>query len=169
MMKIGLKNRSQSFKWYFFSILLVSLQLVSCSEKKLVTPDEAERQLIFNHGGGFAGKYKTFYLLENGQLFKGKDLYGSSNAMKSLPKNITEQIFSNYDVLGLGEKQMTSYGNFNYTLIYKDAKGEKKSVWEKNQGNTESLQLFYQNVMQKIKVNNGDSTKGGKKPKFDIQ
>lgn len=156
-------------KIYFFTFIILALQFTSCSEKQLVSPEDSPRQLIFNHGGGFAGTYTTYYLLENGQVFKGNELYGSSSPIKNLPKNITDQVFKNYDILRLGENEITSYGNFNYTIIYKDEDGEKKSVWEKNQKGSESHQLFYKSVMGKIKRNNGDYSDQRKEQKFEIQ
>jgi len=130
----------------------------SCGSQKEVTFKEFEgRKLVLSHGGGFTGKYNTYYLLENGQLYKGSgDLSGSSSKVKSLEKYAAKQIFSNYDVLGLKDIKVQAYGNLNYSVTMLDDEGKHYIKWDKGQEGSEKLQLFYRSVMNVISLNNSD-------------
>jgi len=128
----------------------------SCKTKKVVSPNEYDgNQLILNHGGGFAGTYKCYYLLDNGQLFKRSNEFEEAVPVKSLKNDVVDQIFSNYETLGIDNEKMETYGNLNYSIsmISKDGK-EHKLNWEKNQKGAEKLQLFYKNIMNHIRLNN---------------
>jgi predicted glutamine amidotransferase len=60
----------------YFAIVL-SLALSSCSKK--YKPDNLpSKRIIFGVGGGFTGKQNAYLLLENGQIFKQKDLEGKA-------------------------------------------------------------------------------------------
>ncbi len=143
--------------------ILVVFLLPSCGSKKYVTPEEAEgKQLILSHGGGFTGKYKTYYLLENGQLFKNAQGVGGTYGVENFEKKIVKQIFSNYITLGLENMDVKTYGNLTYSITMKDKDKEHKLQWEKGQKGTEALQLFYRNIMNLIKISNDDS--GNNKP-----
>lgn len=150
-------------KYFGVVFLLTCLLVSSCKSKEVLSPEEFEgSQLILSHGGGFAGTFKTYKLLENGQLFKSTNKMGNSALAKSLGSETTEQIFSNYKVLGLDKEKIESYGNLNYSIIYKKDGKEHKLVWEKGQKGTEKLQLFYRNIMNQIKLNNKDSDENSK-------
>jgi len=145
---------------YTLIFSLLTFLVCSCGSKKVVSPDASEgKQLILSHGGGFTGKYNTYYLLENGQLFKNSGTEGVNNEVKSLAKNATTQIFSNYNTLGLKDMKVTTYGNLLYTITMRDGDETHKISWEKGDKGSDILQLFYRNVMNQISLNNdSDST-----------
>lgn len=149
--------------WYIIALLIVSLS-TSCGTSKVVDPMMHEgRQVTLSHGGGFAGTYTTYTLLDNGQLFKVTA--DAHEEQAPLSKDVTDQIFSNYEVLGLGEDKVESYGNLNYSITMKSGKGEHKLIWEKGQADSDKLQLFYRNVMNNIKM----SRDGVKPSKSEIK
>jgi len=142
----------------YASVLILSFCLIaiSCKTKEVVSPDDYEGdKLILTHGGGFAGTYKTFCLLDNGQLFKSSKQFEATNPTKNLDKEITDQIFSNYKMLGLDVAENEAYGNLNYsiTMISKDG-SKHKLIWDKGQEGTEKFQLFYRNIMNQIRLTN---------------
>ena len=141
-------------------ILIFCFISFSCKTKKVTSPKAYEgKQLIFSHGGGFAGTYKTYYLLDNGQLFKNTNEFDKAQQTIGLSRDVTQQIFSNYEVMGLGDRKVESYGNLNYSITMIDDNGSKhKLVWEKGQKGAEKLQLYYKNVMSQIQKNNKKET-----------
>lgn len=150
-------------------LLLAIFTYAGCGSKKAITPSDGQgKQLTLKHGGGFTGKYVTYILLENGQLFKGSETEGVNVSMKDMDKNITKQIFSNYDAMSLGDVENVTYGNLLYSITLKEGEDKHVVSWEKGQDNTDQLQLFYRNVMNQIKRNNGgvDPNKSGIKAKF---
>jgi hypothetical protein len=149
-------------KYTYVLVLCFCLATLSCKTNEVHTPDEFKgNKIILSHGGGFTGVYTTYCLLDNGQLFKNdKNLKNAKDTaaripIKSLKKATTEQIFSNYKVLGLGNEEVQSYGNLNYSITMVNDKGEEhKSIWGMDQKGAEKLQLFYNNIMNLIKLNN---------------
>lgn len=147
-------------KYMPFFFLIICLTVFSCQSTRVMSPQQYEGQrLILSHGGGFAGTYKTYHLLDNGQVFRRTSEFDTLETVKDLPRRQAEQIFSNYKVLGFGSEKVQSYGNLNYsiTMISKDGH-EHKLIWEKNQNGAEKLQLFYTNVMNQIKLNRAEET-----------
>ena len=141
----------------FAGVLVLCLCLItfSCKTNEVIAPEDFEgSRLILSHGGGFAGTYTIYCLLENGQLFKNSKDFEARNPVRGLEKTTTEQIFSNYEVLGLGKEKVQSYGNLNYSITMINEKGEEhKLIWGKDQKGAEKLQLFYNNIMNQIRRN----------------
>ena len=142
----------------WIQFLTFTFLIFSCGTNQVISPKNFKgSRIIFSHGGGFAGTYKSYCLLENGQLFKGNKQYEAEQETKSLDKNVTKQIFSNYEVLGFGEQKVESYGNLNYAIMMINEDGEQhKLIWGKDQKGAEQLQLFYNNMMNQIRLNTTD-------------
>jgi len=158
-------NNLMSMKNFVIIILFFTLIIFSCKTKEVVSPNEHEgSRLVLKHGGGFTGAYKTYYLLDNGQLFKKSSEFEKMASLKSLSQETVDQIFSNYEILGIGNEKLESYGNLNYeiTMINKDGE-EHKSIWEKGQKGAEKHQLYYRNIMNQIRLNNIDENEGADK------
>ena len=144
---------------YTMIFTMLSLIFCSCGSKKVVSPDAAEgKQLILSHGGGFTGNYNTYFLLENGQLFKSTETQGVNTSVNALSKDVTDQIFANYDALGLADAKVKNYGNLLYSITMKEGEKSHKISWEKGDNGSEKLQLFYRNVMNQIALNNASDT-----------
>ncbi len=139
-------------------ILFICFLTFSCKTKEVISPNEYEgNRVLLSYGGGFTGKYKSYCLLDNGQLFKGSKQFEATSPIKGLEREITEQLFSNYDILGLGNEKGVSYSNMNYSIIMFNKDGKvHKLIWEKGQKGTGKLQLFYENIMNQIRLNNID-------------
>jgi len=136
------------------------MSMLACKSNKVESPQDSKgKTLILTHGGGFTGKFSTYYLLENGQLWKGSKTEGIKDKQKSLPQDVADQIFSNYDVLKIADMEVVTYGNLLYTITMEDGNNTNKVSWEKGDEGSEILQLFFRNVMNQIKMNNDDSYK----------
>ena len=148
-----LLNKNHMNKLLF--VFALSIFAFACKSNKVESPQESiGKKLTLSHGGGFTGKYNTYCLLENGQLFKASETEGVMDKQKSLPQDITDQIFSNYDVLGLADMKVQTYGNLLYSIIMDEGDNINKISWEKGDKGSEPLQLFFRNVMNQIKKNN---------------
>ena len=133
----------------------LSIFAFACKSNKVESPQESiGKKLTLSHGGGFTGIYNTYCLLENGQLFKASKTQGVMDKQKSLPQDITDQIFSNYDMLGLADMKVQTYGNLLYSITMEEGDNKNKISWEKGDKDSETLQLFFRNVMNQIKMNN---------------
>lgn len=140
-------------KLLFF--LVLSVMTIACKSNKVESPAESTgKKLLLSHGGGFTGKFNSYTILENGQLFKASETKGVMDKQKSLPQNVVDQIFSNYEVLDLANMEVKTYGNLLYSVTMYDNGTEKKISWEKGDKGSETMQLFFRNVMNQIKMNN---------------
>ncbi|MDF1695577.1 MAG: hypothetical protein P1U56_07080 [Saprospiraceae bacterium] len=139
----------------FFIFILLMVCVLSCKTSEVTSPSEyIGQRLNMKHGGGFAGTYTSYHLLDNGQLFKASKSLDSIFGVKRMDKKIAKQIFSNYDVLGLKDQKMETYGNLTYYIEHVDKEGMKhKLTWEKGQEGAEQMQMFYDNVMSHIRKN----------------
>lgn len=158
-----LDNTQTTNMKYTLIFSIITFLICSCGSKKVVSPDEAVgKQLILSHGGGFTGKYNTYFLLENGQLFKNSGTAGVNNSVKSLSNDVVTQIFSNYTLLGLDKVEVETYGNLLYSITMKEGDKSHRVSWEKGDKGSDVLQLFYRNVMNQISVNNSSGTSPSK-------
>jgi len=132
-------------------ILLIALALFSCKSNKIDSLAEAAvPYLTFQSGGGFTGKYTTYSLLENGQIFsQGMDL-ADAKAVGSIDKDVAAQIFSNYDFLNMKDVKMEEYGNYTYTITMTNGTKSHKILWEKDMKGSEVYQMFFKNAMNSI-------------------
>lgn len=134
-------------------LFLTIFAISSCGSKKIVNPSDAVgKKLTLKHGGGFTGNYNSYQLLENGQLFKSTKTSGVNTPLKDLKSDITTQIFANYEALNLADAKIVTYGNLLYSITMIDNDEKYKVSWERGQEGTETLQLFYRNVMNQIKI-----------------
>ena len=113
---------------FVFALLFFAF---ACKSNKVESPQEStDKKLTLSHAGGFMGKYNTYCLLENGQLFKASETQGVMDKQKSLSQNIANQIFSNYDILGLADIKVQTYGNLLYSVKMEDGDNENTISWE---------------------------------------
>ncbi len=137
---------------------MISVLSIACKSNKVESPEESvNKKLILSHGGGFTGNYNSYTILENGQLFKASKTKGVLDKQKSLPQDIVNQIFSNYETLGLKDTKIQTYGNLLYSIEMVDGENKNKISWEKGDEGSETLQLFFRNVMNQIKKNNDEN------------
>jgi len=117
----------RSLFWPFFGLLLFA----ACVQPKFTLDELPDDQLRFGSGGGFAGAYKEFLLLDNGQVFlfefgpAKKDTF----ELQSLSRRETKAIFKQLDTLRLQKYDFDFPGNMSYYVRVSDELTEHSVQW----------------------------------------
>lgn len=82
--------------------------------KKHTIDDLPATQLHFGSGGGFAGAYTDYLLLENGQCFKKESLNGSYQSIGKVKKPEAKALFNQWETSKLAEMSFKHPGNLYY-------------------------------------------------------
>jgi len=134
-------------------LLSVILTVFGCKSSQIEDVENTKIPFIkLKSGGGFAGKYTTYLLFENGQIFEQKSEMSPSEPAGSINKDQAKQIFSNYNVLNLAAVDYKKSGNYTYTIVKQSGDEKHLISWEKDQEGTDMYQVFYKNAMQAIKT-----------------
>lgn len=84
---------------------------------------------MFGSGGGVAGLYNYYYVLENGQAFKKSTTDTAFVALKNVSKKKISQIFNTYEQLNLKDYQIDNPGNMSYYLTFKQDGNDHQLTW----------------------------------------
>lgn len=133
-----------------FMILASILLLISCRSKQQSYDDFKGKIITIGKGGGISGAYDEFSVLENGQLFHFNTLTKERVNYGKLENNITDQIFHNYDLLKIGEKNVNLPGNMNYFVQFSENGNVTRSLWSDMDSADTQLVLFYKFVSNYI-------------------
>mgnify|MGYP001171392757 CR=1 FL=1 len=130
-----------------FSILSISIGSNGCKSSKSMS-NQGKDFIRIGFGGGFVGKESAFTLFQNGSL------ESEGKPAQKLSSNITNQLFSNFQTLGLKQVEFENPGN-TYNFIEYQLNGvTKRLVWNPSDKTVQSeLQLFYNNFNYYIKKN----------------
>lgn len=75
-------------------ILLVFLSFLAACSKKYTAETIPSQRLQFGTGGGFTGQQNAYLLLENGQIFKQKDLEGKKfETLGKIPVSLAKTMY----------------------------------------------------------------------------
>ena len=114
---------------YKLSLLLLFITIFSCKTSNLGPDQYKKSKVIFGSGGGFAGAYNEYTLLDDGRLFQmGKDKK-TLTELKTLDKKFTGQVFNNIKTFGLDKMQRNEPHNIYYFIRYKSAKDSSNIIW----------------------------------------
>ena len=137
-------------KYFLIGILLI-LPILSCkTQQQLYTPETFDGEVItFGSGGGFAGKYESYQILKNGQMFKS-NLGGNGSAeVMRLDDRVVEQLFLNCVNLKIPEMQLDDPGNMYRYISYKENGNNHKVTWGgKNVEVPKEVKTFYKVLKQ---------------------
>ena len=97
--------------------------------------------IVFGNGGGFTGQVKTYYLTNKGNLYAAN--HNQFTLLGKADKNVTAQIFSNYETLGLKGLDLNEPGNKYYFLEYKSKDSNHALKWGRNVLDNNNLSLYY--------------------------
>ena len=124
-----------------------------CKSKKFLQPSEFEGRFIaFGNYGGFAGSYKEYKLLENGQLFWRSEPNATYEELESVEKEIVNQCLENFESLGFFELKQEDRGNLTYFLECGNDENSNKILWSNPQNPSErNIPLYYRNMMNLVK------------------
>ncbi len=122
-----------------FALLLVLISCKTYSTEKL--PDT---QLYFGSGGGFAGTFTEYMLLENGQFFKRESQQGAFIALPKVKRSQAKLIFLDWTKQKMSEQDFQHPGNL-YHFVRMEDKGQKHRLsWGSSSHPTpESIKQFY--------------------------
>lgn len=136
---------------FFLLGILISLPFWACkTQEQLYTPDTYEREIIsFGSGGGFAGKYESFQILKNGQMYTSNLNSETASQMSRLDDQMVEQLFLNCVNLKIPEMQLDDPGNMYKFISYKENGNVHKVTWGgKNVDVPKELKTFYKILKQ---------------------
>lgn len=103
---------------------------MNCKSSKEYTPDTFEdRKLYFGSGGGFAGTYTEYLLLENGQFFGRMTKNPEWQEFDPIPKKQTKEYFDQIKDLDLTKTKFNTPGNWSYYLTIEDGEMNNKIQW----------------------------------------
>lgn len=124
---------------------------MSCkSSKQVFDPMTSDKKYLkFGTGGGFTGKVLTYYILEDGSVYTkiGEEVTKIGNAGKQM----TTQVFANYETLGLHKVSLNEPGN-KYSFIEK-SNGEEKNMiqWGKEPLENTNIDTYFAILMNIVK------------------
>lgn len=145
-------NNINGMKNYFvFLIFSLSLLMMSCKTKDIAfNPDTYDDAVIsFGSGGGFTGMVKTFYLTKNGNLYTAVN--NQYELIGKVDKKVNNQIFTNYNALGLDKLSMDTPGNKYYFINFKSKDTSNVIQWGKNPLEDKNLSIFYNILLDLVK------------------
>lgn len=131
--------------------LICALPFFSCkTQEQLFAPDTYDREIIhFGNGGGFAGKYVSYQILKNGQMFKDNVGTNSYEEMTRLDDKLVEQLFLNCVNLKIPEMTLDDPGNMYRFISYKENGNTHKVTWGgKNVEVPKEVKAFYKLLNQ---------------------
>ena len=109
---------------------LVICLCFSCKTQKINTPEDFQGSMLtFGTEGGFAGTSSENYIFEDGQLQRFESRRGTTQSFGKIDKEVVNQIFHNYTVLGLDKINLNDPGNLSYFIKMKVGDDEKVIKW----------------------------------------
>ena len=132
---------------------------MSCKTKeKVFNPQTFQDPMItFGSGGGFTGQVNSFYLTSNGSLYasssEGYTLMGKAD------KKIANQIFTNYEALGLKDLSLDEPGNKYYFIEYQSKNINKNLKWGIKPIDNNNLAIYYNILLDLTKKMYSDEVK----------
>lgn len=96
--------------------------MVGTSCKTYELDDLPPSQLHFGSGGGFAGAFTSYLLLENGQFFRKDGLNGTFEPLDKVKKTEAKALFQQWETAQLAKQDFDHPGNLYHfvTMMTKD-------------------------------------------------
>lgn len=121
---------------------------ITCKSSEVTSPEVYDkRKITFGSGGGFAGRYTEYSLLENGQLFGRPTQTATWQSMDTLQKNQVKQYFKQIDQLNLRKVDFNQPGNWSYYIIIEDHQKLHKIQWCAEAIPTDSSVISFYNIL----------------------
>ncbi|NND95133.1 MAG: hypothetical protein HKN45_09720 [Flavobacteriales bacterium] len=103
------------------SVLMIFIS-ASCNSSRSVGKEQTEKSFVISYGGGFAGKYDTYRIHNNGAVeIQNSDLVTYAHH-KLLNPDSTKAIFLSLDDLDLEDYSFDRPGNMTYKLELDDTR-----------------------------------------------
>ncbi len=119
---------TQTFRAFAFLFVLAAV-FSACKGTQYTPANLPDQQLAFGDGGGFAGAYTEYVLLENGQLFVQKGLGGERMEIPATKKSTAKAMFKQATLLLTDSTAFNYPGNVYYFLQRKDTGLDVRVTW----------------------------------------
>ncbi len=130
--------------------LLISLTF-SCKTQQTFTPETYEgKKLTFGSEGGFAGTTSEHYIYENGQVFRYRSRKGSTHELGRIDQAVVDQLFHNYNVLGIANYDLNDPGDLTYFIKMQDGDQMNAVKWGGRNEETPPIVLQYFKTLGQI-------------------
>jgi hypothetical protein len=113
----------------FFAAILLLLGLPGCQAGKYPPGALPERQLRFGGGGGFAGAYEEYVLLENGQLFYRNAVEKPLTELPAIRRSVTRELWQQAEALPFAAMEFEHPGNLYHFLEWRDGAAARRLTW----------------------------------------
>ncbi|MCI4667329.1 MAG: hypothetical protein MRZ79_04150 [Bacteroidia bacterium] len=135
-------------------LLMLSFLSWSCKGTQYASPAEYNKEkIIFGAGGGFTGKYETYSLLSNGQLFYKNSISEQESQVAGLSKKETKAILKKLKDMGFDDMNVEKNGNYNYFIEHNDGENSHKCSWaDDKQDVPASLKELHKTLMAFTKM-----------------
>ncbi len=141
----------KKFIFYILSFAAVSL-IFACTSTKNLSSYSPDETIVFGNGGGFTGGVTTYFLTNDGRIFKTTSQQKDTLFLAKIKKKEAARLFSEYDRSGFSKLNFYHPGD-RYSFIGKGFNPESGRVtW----GNPDFLPPgevtdFYQKLFSYIK------------------
>ncbi|MBK8699548.1 MAG: hypothetical protein IPN29_08395 [Saprospiraceae bacterium] len=134
----------------YIPIIIIFLGL-ACSKKTSTPLSHEGARLEFGNGGGFTGTFSSIYLLDNGEVFSRESRAEEFVRLGKLSRDITKQVFTNYQKLGLSSMSLDEPGNRYYFISYLKENTSHKIQWGNQPLDNPNPQILHKLVMDLVK------------------
>ena len=125
--------------------------LLSCHPKLISFSVSGNSNCIyFGKGGGFTGQLFEYSICTNGKMYKKEN--GVLKFWGSVPENIKQQIFTNYNNLQIQTLNLNNPGNTYYFIGYQQQGSSiHKITWGNAPAPDKEISLFYNMMLETVK------------------
>ena len=137
-----------------WSILLAVLPFAQCKTPTYTPRTYDGSSVTFGSGGGITGHINCTTLLDNGHVFKGSGLTELEfEADGRLSQANAEQLFANYQILGLSRITFNEPGNTYQFIEHKEGDETHRITWSnKSDLPDPKVYTYYQILKNKTQV-----------------
>ncbi len=128
--------------------LLLSVVLMSCLT--VAEPTQAKKWLTISEGGGFSGRYITYYILKNGQVFRIETGDTTYQELHRISHNKTKTLFKNAQTLFTVPSKQASPDNIMKSVGFHRKDTTMYLSWSHFGGVYDRADEYYTEVLQTI-------------------
>ncbi|MBX2874163.1 MAG: hypothetical protein KTR30_18740 [Saprospiraceae bacterium] len=123
---------------------LFTLLLLLAGCKTYSTDELPDTRLYFGSGGGFAGAYTEYMLLENGQLFKRESQQGTFVVLPKAKRSQAKALFASWTEQKMEEQDFQHPGNlYHFVRMEKGAQSHRLSWGSSSHPTPDAVKSFY--------------------------
>jgi hypothetical protein len=134
--------------------LLLSVVLMSCLT--VAEPTQAKKWLTISEGGGFSGRYITYYILKNGQVFRIETGDTAHQELHRISHGKAGTLFRNAENLFVVPSKPANPDNIMKSVGFHRKDTTMYLSWSHFGGVYEKADEFYTDVLQTILEFNRD-------------